>query len=95
LYQTITGSTKYAHKINGFSKSSKLGKEGKWVSSLTFNDLQTFDLLYIYLKGTYTNLDATKTYTIDDLYLFNRNSRITTVIMGSNREGIVKLIPDY
>jgi hypothetical protein len=51
-----------------------------------------YSILYIYLKGNYKNIDGTKSYNIDIIYWYNKNTKRTGIMMGKTRSSIIDFI---
>jgi hypothetical protein len=79
-------------KINLFPENLKIPKNGNWETSFNDNIKADGENIYIYLKGTYTTLDGTKKYNIDDLYCYNKLDKTCMTLLNSKRNQILKII---
>lgn len=90
--------TRYDHmkydisKGNFFPKNLKIPKGGKWETGFRTSNLEPVKDIIIYLKGTYTTLDGTKSYEIDDMYDFDEEKNRVDLLSNSIRREILKII---
>lgn len=77
-----------------FPKTLQISENGKWSRTFeTYTEPHPSEL-YFYIIGTYTNLDGTRKYNINSLYIFDMKDNVTGVLLGEERELILKAIKD-
>lgn len=75
-----------------FPRSLQIPKNGVWSTDFTIHiDPNPFEL-YVNVVGTYSNLEVTKTYKINNVYVFDmKTSRVRTLI-GMERQKILGIV---
>ena len=79
-------------KINFFPKGLKVAKNAAWETGFGSSSLPVAQNIYVYLKGTYTTLDKTKMYYVDDLYVYSSDANKVSLLLNSQRNKIIKII---
>lgn len=69
-------------------------KDAAFVQHFNFSNKINFNFLYIYVKGTYKNIDRTKTYNLDAAYYYNKIGKTSGMVMGKTREKIINYITE-
>lgn len=93
LTQNSDGTREYIMKFKAIPSKTRLPNEGAWISGFTIDNPKDHNIIFAYLKGKYTTLDGTKTYNIDDLYLYNVKTGLLSQFDGTYKEKVIKLIP--
>jgi len=62
-------------KGNFFPKNLKIPKNGNWVTGFTIHSVNEISKLYFHITGSFTTLDGTKSYKIDDVYEYDRSEK--------------------
>ena len=70
----------------------QIAKDAAYVQHFNFSDKIIFKFLYIYVTGTYTNIDRSKSYKIDDIYYYNKIGKTVGLTEGETRKNIIKYI---
>jgi hypothetical protein len=79
-------------KLNFFPRGLKLPKNAAWTMYFGSASSPIADTIYIYLKGSYTKLDGSKLYKIDDLYFYNLLENKVSILPNSKRDSIIRII---
>jgi len=79
-------------KLNFFPKGLKLPKNAEWTMYFGSAESPIVDTIYIYLKGSYTKLDGSKLYKIDDVYFYNLSENRASILPNSKRDNIIRSI---
>lgn len=70
----------------------QISKDAAYVQHFNFSDKIKFNLLYVYLNGTFKNLNRSKTYKIDAVYFFNKISKTSGIVAGETREKLIEYV---
>ena len=70
----------------------QISKDAAYVQHFNFSDQPQFKLLYVYLNGTYKNLDRSKTYKLDAVYFYNKTTKSSGIVAGETKEKIIDYI---
>lgn len=70
----------------------QIAKDAAYVQHFNFSDNIIFKFLYVYVTGTYTNIDRSKTYKVDDIYYYNKIGKTIGLTEGETRKNIIKYI---
>ncbi len=88
--------TYYSEGSPHLSKKDLFPKNAKIITKASIPlpkmDPQKVKSIFLYLKGTYTNLSNTKSYSIDDLFHYNHATSKTMGLTGHERDDIIKVI---
>lgn len=81
----------YAINSHKLESSTSVSKGNGSVEHLQIPaNFNTFTFFYIYFFGTYKNMEKTKTYTIDNLYYFNREANSVGSVTRESKKRIIK-----
>lgn len=58
------------------------------------NTIKNVKNLFIYMKGTYSNLSLTKTFQFDQVVQYNAETKLTSLLIDKRRELIISLMKD-
>jgi len=92
---TLFMMTKDGNEINHFytrtpfPKDIKIQKNHTWISSIGSYDVRDNSKLYLYLKGSYSNIIGNKSYSISDVYEYNPRTK-KTMLPPDNVSNIFK-----
>lgn len=79
--------------MNFFPKALKIPKNAVWESGWgNKNTGKVIKNIYLYLVGTYTSLDASKSLNVDDLYHYDANSKKTSTLLNKERDRVLTII---
>ena len=93
LSDSITSNNYFYFKDNlKLQDHLQIAKDAAFVEHFNFSDKISFIFLYVYVSGTYTNIDRSKRFKIDDIYYFNKNGRTVGLVEGETRNKIIKYI---
>lgn len=70
----------------------QIAKDAAYVQHFNFSDKILFSFLYVYVSGTYTNIDRSKSYKIDDIYYYNKVGHTSGMVEGETRNKIITYI---
>lgn len=70
----------------------QISKDAAYVQHFNFSDKLRFKYLYVYVTGTYTNIDRSKSYKIDDIYYYNKIGKTVGMVEGETRKSIITYI---
>jgi len=73
----------------------KIPKSGKWNIGFQINSVTPIKNIYFYFIGSYTTLDGTKSYNINDIYIYEESNKTTWTLMNPERNKIISQIKDY
>lgn len=85
----------YVGRIDPLAKSTQIPKENIITSFFSVTDNIKSDFLYIWIKGTYKNIDKTKEYSIDNLYYYNYKGKTYGLVNGKTRDEALNFIKGY
>jgi hypothetical protein len=84
----------YIDSMHLLSRSIKIPKNNKWEVNFNLDCKEPLKGLFVYTKGTYTTLDGTKKYRLDNLYFFDLKDNITSLIIANAiKDSVIKTIP--
>lgn len=93
VVQDSTGELDYMNmngwKIGGNTCIDKDRSES-WYFNIISNTY--YNYLYVWIRGTYKNLDESKTFTVDEIVYNNKNGNVCGNIIGPTRDSIISLI---
>nr|WP_319999345.1 hypothetical protein [uncultured Draconibacterium sp.] len=79
-----------------FPRGLKIPQDYKWEAGFSIDSQKRVSKLYIYLFGKYSTVDGLKEIDINDLYLYNNETKETTIIINKLRDEIIeKLNKNY
>ncbi|MCM4153654.1 hypothetical protein DHD05_18840 [Arenibacter sp. N53] len=78
--------------INFFPDQFKMNKNSVWETGFTQLRSEDSDRLYINVNGTYTSLDGLNKYDINDLYIYEQESRKVIIPLNLLRKKILEII---
>jgi hypothetical protein len=87
-----TKNYKYVGKGSGLAQQLQIPKEMTYSRPFYITSNQFYMYIYIYLTGTYSNIDRTKTFKVDALYFFNKIGRNSGLVDGDTREEIIQFL---
>lgn len=70
----------------------KFSKNGSWKTGFNTNSKIEVKNIYVHIIGKYSTLDRTKKYNIDDIYMYEKSSDITTTALEPIRSKIISII---
>jgi hypothetical protein len=79
-------------KHNLFPDNLKIPKNGSWTTGYSCYFYYRIQEQYIYLKGSYTTIDGTKSYKIDDIYQYDLNKNKISMLLNIKRNEILNII---
>ena len=92
LITPIEGNNFQVEKGDIFPHDLQISKNGLWsIDFTTYTDPVPFEL-YINLIGTYTNLYNTRTYKVDNVYVFDMKKNRLNTLIGSERQKVLNIV---
>jgi hypothetical protein len=82
------------HNVD-FLSNVKIPKNGKWTTGFQIHSLNNIKFIYVYIKGTYTTLDGIKSYPIDDIYVYEEETKETFTLTFPKKDTIITLIKSH
>ncbi len=79
-------------KINFFPKNLRIPKNAEYSAGFGSLSSPAAKTIYVLLKGTYTTIDGTKSYKLDDLYIYRAAENKVSILLNSERSKIIKII---
>src|ERR1035437_4288503 len=70
----------------------QIPKDAAYLMHFNLSEKLKFNLLYVYVNGTYTNIERTKTYKIDAAYYYNKIFKTYGMVAGETRKNIIDYI---
>lgn len=80
-----------AGQTNLFAKNLKIPKNDKWNTGITIDAYKPIATIYLFLKGTYSSIDQTKKYQLEDLYIYDIETQKVSIPIA-DRERIISKI---
>ena len=75
-----------------FSRTEAMQKNSSKSAYFKLPDNLGYNMVYIWIKGTYTNRDGNKTFPIDEIYFNNKNSNTDGIITGNTKDMVIKAV---
>jgi hypothetical protein len=83
---------RYSGNVNAIPNKLRISKDAAWKIGYHTYDSQEINLMFLYLKGSYTTLDGIKSYPVDELYMYDLQKHKTSILV-LNRDEVIKKIP--
>jgi hypothetical protein len=81
-------------KFNLIPYTLQLSENGKWTTGFT-NNFPNPSTFYLYLKGSYTNIENNKKYQTDVVYKYDVDTKQTSILGNSSRNAFFKSMKDF
>ncbi len=82
----------YLKRIPFIEKNERLPKNGKIQFSFGITYDYTYNYLFLYIRGNYKNLDASKSFPMDIIFRYNKLGKSTAIATGNTRAEIIRIV---
>lgn len=82
-------------KVDFFQKNLKIAKDYQWSTGFNIYSKVKVKKIYINLKGEYKSFDTTKSYAIDNLYVYDAVRNRCSIVIGTEYDRIINIIKYY
>ena len=82
----------YLMNIIPLANELQMPKDAEYVHHFYFSDDIKFNLLYVHVVGTYSNIDRSKNFKMNSVYFYNKTNKTTGMVSGLTRSKIIACI---
>jgi hypothetical protein len=82
----------YVNTFPLYDKNESMSKDSQMTTGFSFKTNKNYVDLYLFLKGTYKNLDGSKEFSVNIVHLYSPKTKTVSVLKGQAKNTVINFL---